>query len=186
MRLITGYNFFALIAFIGLSACSPTIANQTIPTAVEDYYLGVGDRLEITVYNQEKLSGEFTVGSSGNIAFPLLESVPAQGLTTEELEEVIKLALHPDYLNDPKVSIQILNRRNIYILGEVETPGKYEYTPNMTLLQAIATAEGYTSRAAEGHAEIKRTKDDVIEIFKGDEHEILKPGDVIIIKRRWF
>lgn len=175
--------------FLVLTSCANSLTGveqRTIPTQVQDYTMGVGDKMEITVYNQEKLSGDFTVNSVGDIAFPLLESVRAEGLTTKELEESIKAALTPKYINDPKVSVQLVKRRDIYILGEVNKPGKYEYIPNMTLLEAVATAEGYTPRAAEKSAEIRRKNKDQVIIFEGGVDNVLMPGDTVIIKRRLF
>jgi polysaccharide export outer membrane protein len=153
---------------------------------VDEYILGIGDKLAINVYNQEKLSGEFVVNTQGKISMPLLENISAAGLTIQQLKKKIKSALYPDYLNNPKVSIQIINYRNIYILGEVEKPGKYEYLPNMTLIQAIATAEGYTPRAAEGKATLRRQAGNKIDMSEVDEDTTLRAGDILTIKRRWF
>ena len=192
------FKNFILLSFLFLMGCSSFDVLDTHFTneialpiteefvGVEEYILDVGDRIAITVYNQEKLSGEFVVNTQGDISMPLLENVAAAGLTIQELEENIKEDLHPAYLNNPKVSIQIINYRNIYILGEVEKPGKYEYLPNISLLQAIATAEGYTSRAAEGKATLKRREGNQIITSEIVDDIILKPGDVLIIKRRWF
>lgn len=178
------YLTLTVLALFTLGACSTA---RTVPLAGQnDYKLGIGDKVRVNVYNQDKLSGDFTVETTGNISLPLVESIPAAGLTTAELEQSIKEALQPEYLNDPKVSIEILNYRNVYVLGEVEEPGKYEYVPNMTLLQAVATANGYTPRASEGGATVTRHVKGALVVFDVDETTMLKPGDTVVINRRWF
>ncbi len=170
---------------LSLCACS-TVKTIPLNGAQNDYVLGVGDKLGISVFNQEKMSGEFTIDTMGEISLPLLEKIPAAGFTTTQLEENIKSSLAPTYLNDPRVSIEILNYRSVYVLGEVEKPGKYEYVPNMTLLQAVATANGYTARADEGEATITRHAKDALQVFEIEDTDFVKPGDTIVVERRWF
>jgi len=189
------FHSFIILSFIFLAGCSsienllqpetPAIETQKF-VSVGEYTLDIGDKLAVNVYNQEKLSGEFTVNTQGHISMPLLENIPAAGLTIQQLEQNIKNELYPAYLKNPKVSIQIINYRNIYILGEVERPGQYEYLPNMTLLQAIATAEGYTIRADEKKATLRRQNGNQINISEVEGDTTLEPGDVLTIKRRWF
>ncbi len=179
-------NFFlALFAVFSLTGCA-SVERVPFPDGGQDYKLGVGDHLTITVYNQDKLSGEFKVNAKGNIALPLLGSTHADGLTTQELEEVIAQGLQPKYLNNPKVTVQVTNYRNFYILGQVNKPGKYEYEPNMTLPQAVATAEGYTPRASEDSATLRRLENNEIQVFEIDNDQLVKPGDILIINRRLF
>lgn len=178
-------TFLIALAATLFSGCS-IHQTQSLPDVGRDYTLGVGDKINVVVYNQDKLSGEFVVDSQGNIALPLLGSIPVSGLTTQKLEETITTALTPKYLNDPKVSIQMVTYRSVYILGEVNSPGKYEYEPDMTLPQAVATAGGYTPRASEGTATVNRKNKNEITSFEIDNNQLVNPGDVIIIERRWF
>ena len=152
----------------------------------DDYILGVGDTLRITVFGQENLSGEYKVEPTGIISFPLIMQVNAAGYTARDVEKDITDRLDPEYIISPRVSIEVLNYRNMYILGEVQQPGKYEYIPNMTVLQAIAIAGGYTYRADESGAEVTRHVKGALKTFTVNEKTMLKPGDTIVIKRRWF
>src|SRR3546814_17203497 len=68
-------------------------------------------------------------------------------MTLREAENAIADRLHPDYLIDPKVSIQVSNYRPFYILGEVKSPGGYPFVNGMTVVQAVALAGGFTYRA---------------------------------------
>ena len=167
-------------------------ANNSVPMPVksalgeEGYVLDSGDKLRLVVYGQEELSGEFTIDPSGHIAVPLIRDVKAAGLTVRQLEDNITDQLQPKYVKDPKVSVQVVEYRSVYILGEVRTPGKYPYVPNMTVLQAVAVAGGHTYRANESSAEVTRLENEKLKSFNLNANEMVKPGDTVIIKRRWF
>jgi polysaccharide export outer membrane protein len=179
---------FALALFLSayLSACAgsgPAVREVETPA---DYTLGISDKVTITVYGHDDLSGDFSVEPSGIISFPLLRDVPASGLSARELEVSITQALSKGYIIDPRVSVELSEFRKIYVLGEVQSPGQYEYIPNMTLLQAIAVAGGYTYRASENRGDITRHVKGAIKTFSVDNKTMLKPGDTIVINRRWF
>ena len=179
----------SLITAMSVSACSSLqqgVRTTEIPNEQNDYVLGTGDVLRITVFGQENLSGEYKVEPSGAIAFPLIQQVNAAGYTAREVEADITDRLDPEYIISPRVSIEVLNYRNMYILGEVQQPGKYEFVPNMTVLQAVALAGGYTYRADENGAEVTRHVKGALKTFTVDEVTMLKPGDTIVVKRRWF
>jgi polysaccharide export outer membrane protein len=146
----------ALVALVGasLSACAAGPAAGPLSEAellsdrvVPEYRLGPADKVRVTVFGEEALTGEFTVGASGALAFPLVGEIRAQGLTTAELQEAIATALRQGYILEPRVSAEVLTYRPFYILGEVERPGEYPYTNGLTVLNAVATAEGFTYRA---------------------------------------
>ncbi|PZP55835.1 MAG: hypothetical protein DI586_05585 [Micavibrio aeruginosavorus] len=182
---------FILMLFVlpalALSGCAAQPAPaKSVPAGEEAYILGSGDSLRIIVYGQEELSGEFKIDPSGQISIPLIRSVKAAGLTVRQLEDVITSELEPDYVVDPKVSIEVLEYRSVYILGEVRTPGKYPYVPNMTVLQAVAVAGGHTYRANEATADITRIENDMLKTMTVRTNDMVLPGDTVIIKRRWF
>ncbi|MFC3213699.1 polysaccharide biosynthesis/export family protein [Novosphingobium panipatense] len=106
------------------------------------YKLGAGDRLRVTVYNEPSLSGEFAVSSAGRIAFPLVGMIDAAGRSVEEMTGVLTALLADGYMTDPRVSMEVLNYRPYYILGEVQRPGQYPYVAGMTIEQAVAAAGG--------------------------------------------
>lgn len=149
------------------------------------YILGAGDRLKIKVFGEEDLSGEFTVDGSGRISFPLIGEVRARGLNLRELEERLGEKLKDGYLVSPSISLEVLNYRPFYILGEVRKPGKYEYVNGINLYNAVAMAGGYTYRAKQGKAKITRANTDEV-IEDADHGTIILPGDVIYIDERFF
>lgn len=149
------------------------------------YTLGSGDRLNINVYGEPDLSREFQVDGSGSISFPLIGQVVAKGLTIRQMVDRLSEKLKDGYLIDPRVTVEVLNYRPFYILGEVNKPGQYEYVSGMTLHNAVAMAGGYTYRARQDSAQITRGNPE--EVIKEAEHStIILPGDIINIRERFF
>ena len=89
--------------------------------------LSPADRVQISIFGHADLSGEFEVDTTGRISLPLVGGIPAQGLTIAELEAEIVDALQPEYLLNPRVTVQLISLRPFYILGEVNAPGSYPY-----------------------------------------------------------
>src|SRR5580692_2906336 len=139
---------------------SGTAAAGTAASKDPDYKLGANDRLRITVFGQPTLTGEYTLDGNGVLAFPLIGNVPANGSTTSELQQKIAAKLAPDYLVNPNVSAEIVTRRPFYVIGEVQKPGNYAYVTDMTALNAVAMAGGFTRRAKKNDFYVKRVGPD--------------------------
>jgi polysaccharide export outer membrane protein len=151
------------------------------------YKLGPGDHLRINVFNQKDLTGEYLVDGTGLLAFPLIGSVQAGGLTAHELERVIINKLKPDYLRDPNVNVVVLTYRPFYIVGEVKQPGSYPYVSGMTIINAIALAGGFTYRAKESSFYLTRSdKQGHKNRMDASPDTSVQPGDVITVRERYF
>lgn len=150
------------------------------------YRLSIGDKLRITVYGHEDLSGEFDVDATGNLSLPLIGDVRATGLTANELEAEITNLLRPDYLKNPRVSAELLNYRPFYIFGEVKTPGSFPYANGMTVISAVAVAGGFTYRARKNRIRITRGDGDDKAEFNAQDDTLILPGDVIEVPERFF
>jgi protein involved in polysaccharide export with SLBB domain len=150
------------------------------------YRLGSGDKIKVIVYEEKDLSGSFEVSGDGVVALPLVGPVSAQGLSIREFEKAIELKLLDGYLRNPRVSIEVLNYRPFYILGEVKEPGSYPYVNGMTVLNAVALGGGYTYRANKDRITLIRagTTEKDKEIVS-QETRVL-PGDVVRIEERFF
>lgn len=187
---VSVFRKVALLAFailcLPIAGCQTTASSKPVTDAVTDYTLGVGDKVRINVYGQDELTNEYIVEPNGVISLPLIGSVGAAGYTSQEVKDMIVDKLQPDYMVNPQVSVEITGFRSMYVLGEVRNPGKYEYVPNMTVMQAVAIAGGYTYRASEGSAEVTRHVKGALNTFTVDDKTMLKPGDTILVKRRWF
>jgi protein involved in polysaccharide export with SLBB domain len=150
------------------------------------YHLSAGDRVLITVFGHEDLSGEFEINGTGVISMPLISDVAAAGLTANELEAAIVDALKPDYLRNPIVSAEVVTFRPIYIIGEVVNPGSYPYTNGMTVINAVAVAGGFSYRAKKSKLVIRRGDGNQTIEIKVDLDTVVLPGDVIEIAERFF
>jgi polysaccharide export outer membrane protein len=187
LMLVLGVLLYAGAAY-GQAASDGTTATATPQTPLNpnEYTLGPGDKLRITVHESPDLTGEFMVSGSGFVSMPLIGEVQAGGLTVRQLADAIAAKLTPDYLKNPRVSIEVLNFRPFDIIGEVNKPGSYPYRPGMTILNAVAMAGGFTYRANKDSMYIKRAKDpDGREVEANSETSVL-PGDVIRVKERFF
>jgi protein involved in polysaccharide export with SLBB domain len=152
-----------------------------------DYRLGPNDRTRITVFGQPNLTGEFTLDGNGSIAYPLIGNINANGLTPTELQQTIANRLDHDYLRNPSVAVEVLTRRPFYVIGEVQKPGNYPYVTDMTALNAVAMAGGYTYRARTTEYYIKRLDQNgrMVRVVAKPE-TILRPGDTLEVRERYF
>jgi polysaccharide export outer membrane protein len=198
-RMIT---LFGLVLAVGLAAaCSSSSPPPALPEAagagtaaaggalIEDisgYKLGPGDALRVTVFRHEDLSGEFSLDGEGYFALPLVGEILGGGRTARQLETEIEVALKSGgYLIDPQVSIEVLNYRPFYIIGEVNQPGSFEYVNGMTVINAVALAGGYTYRADQDDIIISRGGSNGPRIQALPDTEVL-PGDIIEVTERFF
>ncbi len=150
------------------------------------YTLGPGDRVRVIVFNEPSLSGEYGINDDGQLIVSLVGPVKVNGKTPLEAGEMLRAALAGGYLNDPKVSIELLTYRPFYILGEVGRPGAYPYTNNLTITQAIASAGGYSYRANRRTVFLKRKGVPEIKVKVRTDDQVVGPGDVIRVGERYF
>jgi len=180
----SGIPFRCAMVVVVVLGCLLNIAAASDDDSV--YRLGSGDRIKVTIYGHEDLSGEFDVNSQGNISLPLIQEVPASGQNVAQLEFAITKKLQPDYLKHPKVSVEVLVYRPFYLVGEVKTPGSYPYVSGMTVLKAVALAGGYTYRARTKAVLITRPEGEEQQQFDAEPDTRVMPGDVIEVPERFF
>jgi polysaccharide export outer membrane protein len=174
----------------------PAAADKTTsePKSVAgpDYIIGADDMLHISVWKEPDLTETLPVRPDGKISLPLLNDVVAAGLTPTQLADSITTKLKK-FISDPRVTVVVtaMNSQKIYILGEVLHPGTTILQPNMTVLQALASA-GFTQFANTKSIYLLRNdngKQQKIsvhyrELVKGeqiDQNIVLKPGDTIVV-----
>ena len=116
----------------------------------------------------------------------LIGKVEASGLTVTELETLLISELKPDYLVNPRVSVQVQNYRPYYLIGEVLNTGPFPYVDGMTYMTAVAIAGGFTYRAKKDRVYVVRGGDSDGEEQKLDVHEKVRPGDIIRVAERIF
>ncbi len=158
----------------------------TTQPADGEYRLGPADQLRVTVFGHDDLSNQYTVASNGTISFPLIGDVDAAGLTVTEFQRVTEQRLSEGYLKSPRVTAEIMTFRPFYILGEVSRAGEYPYTNRLTVLNAIATAGGFSHRANRKIIAIKGFNDTEERRVELTPTTYVQPGDTIRVLERFF
>jgi polysaccharide biosynthesis/export protein len=113
------------------------------------YIVGANDVLTITVHNQADLSRQYTVEADGAFTFPLIGRVPAVGFSVRAIEDDVRSRLAKGYLRDPQVTVSVETHRSqqVFVVGEVRSPGGLQLIGAMTLIEALARAGSITERA---------------------------------------
>lgn len=178
----------AAMAAVTLAGCS---GYQPAPRAfheavIQPYRLDSGDRLRITVFEQDGLTGTYAVDQAGYIAFPLVGAVAARGRTLHDLEGGIAASLRQGYLREPDVSIEIDRYRSFFIMGEVGQAGQYSYVAGMTVQNAIAIAGGFSTRANQRNVDITRKINGKIMTGRVSISDPILAGDTIYVRERLF
>lgn len=179
----------AVLMLQGCAAPSaPPLGAAEARMGLAAYRLGAGDRLRVTVYNEPGLSGEYAVSTGGAVAMPLIGIVKADGSTVEDLTRTLTTRIADGYMTDPKVSVEVLNYRPYYILGEVQKPGQYPYVAGMTVEQAVAAAGGFSYRANAKRINLRRTPDPVEKSVRMNAGQVVAvmPGDTIRVLEKYF
>lgn len=157
------------------------------------YVIGPQDVLDINVWKEPTISRTVPVRPDGKISLPLLNDIQAAGLTPDELGREITKDLRK-YLDNPQVTVIVtaINSQRFFILGEVSRPGTFQLLPNMTILEALADAGGFSPFAKLKNIYVLRTVDgrqekfpfNYKEVLKGNktqENIVLMPGDTIVV-----
>lgn len=178
----------ALLAAALVAGCS---SYRPAPAAFhaalsEPYVLDSGDRVRITVFEQEALTNTYSVDQGGYIAFPLVGPVPARGNSAHQLEALLAGKLKNGYLRDPDISVEIDRYRPIFVMGEVGAAGQYSYVPGMTVQKAIAVAGGFTPRGNQGTVDITRSINGKVMTGRVVTSDPLLPGDTVYVRERLF
>lgn len=153
---------------------------------INQYRLGSGDVIKVSVFGQEDLSLETRLPHQGVINYPFLGDIKVVGLTASEFEALLYKGLKGDYLVDPSISVTILEYRPFFIDGEVKKPGGYPYQPSLTVNKAAALAGGYTERASRSKITIVRDMAGEQTTFTASVSDIVQPGDIITVQQSFF
>ena len=178
--------FMLAVGSTGFPTAAAAQSKQASGGAASGYTLGPTDRIRLKVYGEADISGEYEIDSNGYASIPLAGRIRAAGLTTGQLERSIAAALAKGIVRDPRVNIEIALYRPYYILGEVKKSGEYPYRIGMTILDAVASAGGFTYRANENKVFLRRAGGATEEVYPLDAPVRVFPGDNIRIPERYF
>ena len=148
--------------------------------------LAPGDKLRVTVFGEDKLSGEYQVDSAGSLSLPLAGTIQGAGLTKPELEQALTAKLKSEYLRNPKVTVDVVSYRPFYVLGEVQKPGEYQFRSGLNVLSALAIAGGATYRASTSKVLIQRSGSIDMAEYQQSPTVLVMPGDVVRVPERFF
>lgn len=157
--------------------------------------LGPGDVFDVTVWNEPTMTGAYRVGPDGTIHFPLIGVVSVDGLTPNECAAMLRTRLQEGFLREPNVSVYVkeLNSKKIFVLGEVARAGTFPFAPNMTVVEAISSAGGFTAAANRNNVIVTRrdggrdvrVRLPVEKITRGEAPNYgLRPGDIVFVPDR--
>lgn len=163
----------------------PSQVTQTI--RMGEYRVAPGDKLRVVVLSDTELSGDYEVDSTGVISPRMATRVSVVGMTTVEIEAMLRDRYRADgLLRNPKLTVDLVARRPFYMLGEVARPGSFPYVNGINVIQAVAIAGGYTRRASKTRITVRRFNSPAGEEETVTEDSPIGPGDVIVVPERWF
>ena len=191
---LTALSFLVLLGTA--SAQTPVGTSGSTASAAStaaDYRLAAGDKLRIEVYKDAQLSQSLQIRPDGKITLPLVGDVAAAGHTSVELRDAISASLK-EYITNPVVTVIVTEAspQVVYVTGEVNKPGALTLAGQMSILQALAMAGGFTDFADKKNILIKRRTAKGMETLKFNyknaladdtkEPLQLQAGDTVVVK----
>lgn len=168
-------------------------ANAVAARVDSTYVIGAQDVIDISVWKEPEVSRTVPVRPDGKISLPLLNDVQAAGFTPMQLQETLTQNLKK-FMSEPQVTVIVtqVNSRRVYVLGEVSRPGAMDMLPDMTVLQALSSAGGFSQFAKLSGIYVLRTENghqttlpfnykEVVRGRKQEQNITLKPGDTIVV-----
>lgn len=186
-----------ILAAAGCYTPPPHLASAALQGAPSEERVGVDDVFDVRVYGEADLSGAYRVAIDGTIDYPLAGRLRVAGLRSGEIQQLLVAKLKDGYLKNPQVTVTIKERNSekITVFGQVMKPGQVSYFPNMTIVDAIASAGGFTGIAAKNSVNLRREVRGKVEthvfpvadITEGRSQNVLVlPGDVLVVDERVF
>lgn len=189
-----------LVIGFGASCAGRTPPSTTPIQAIElapDERLGIDDVFEVRVFGEPDLSDTYRVAADGTIDYPFVGRISVTGMRSGDVQELIATKLKDGYLKSPQVSLMVKewNSRKVSVIGQVQKPGAVAYFTNMTIVDAIAAAGGFTNIASKNAVTLRRENKGSVEsrncpvadISEGRApNVVLRPGDILVVEERLF
>lgn len=158
------------------------------------FALNVGDVIAIEVHGEPDLKGTYQIYPDCNITFPMIKAVRVCGRTPSSIRQEISTRLHKDFFQAPPsvtVLVKEFNSKKVSVLGAVSKPGRFDYTPGLTVLQVLAMAGGFTAKADRSSTRLIRNgKLYRVPLGSLGKRKLktysLRPGDVIHVAEGWL
>jgi protein involved in polysaccharide export with SLBB domain len=186
-------SVLALTFLAALGACSDGTSmgsgleeHKIARSDLTSYRLGAGDKVRLNVFGEAELSGTFEISATGQISLPLVGDIPAAGLDVNGLRDAAAQRLSKGYLKQPKITVEVVGYRPIYVHGEVKSAGEFPFKNGLRLRDAIALAGGYTYRANHGFVVLARDGTQKEARVRLPTDILVMPGDNIRVPERYF
>lgn len=148
--------------------------------SLADYLVAPGDKLRVTVFQWPEYSGESQVDDNGNFSLPAVGRIPAAGYNVTDIEKMVSQKIDTVFGSQSlEIVVEVLEYRPISVLGAVESPGRYPYAVNTTVLEAIAMAGGFARIVADDNFDQHRTL-----VNAKERLEVLKTQRLVALVRR--
>lgn len=180
------FRAIVLAASAMLMGCATTATTTLPPADAVQYRLSPGDKLKLEVFREDSLSGEYIVNDQGVVGLPMVGDVKAAGKTLSELRAELAATLGQGYVRNARINLDVVSYRPIYILGEVQKPGEYDYAGKMSVYALIAKAGGFTYRANEKVVFIRHINESAETAYRLTSGASVLPGDTVRIDQRYF
>lgn len=194
-----------LVSLLVLPFLAATVSAQS------EYRVRSGDTLQLEVLEDASLNREILVLPDGRISVPFVGSVQARGRTLSQIQNSVRAGLSPSFAEPPTVFVGLRSlfvpppreprepvepvTIAVYVIGEVETPGKREIEPGTTLLQFLAEMGGFSQFAATKRIQLRTTRTGQEQVYTLNYNDIergagigiaaiMTDGDVIIVPQR--
>lgn len=170
-----------ILTILFCAAVAAAQAQTAAQAQGQEYRLGAGDVVKITVYNNPDLATEAEISQSGNISFPLIGEITLGGMTRGEAEKAVAGRLGSGgFVPDAHVNLLIAQYRSrqISVMGEVSKPGKYPINQPISITDAIAAAGGITAKGSTLVTVIKRGQGGATSRHEVDVKKLLATGDM--------
>ena len=189
---------FSCLGALWSCGSSAPRAGSPPPSAADDSTLGAGDVFDVRVFGEESLSSSYRVAQDGSIDFPLVGRLAVAGLEPTQIADLIQRELQArDYLRNPQVSVFVkeYNSKRVSVMGAVARPGTFPVSSQMTVVQVISLAGGFTPLAnRDGTVLTRRTSGQIRrypiaagEVAEGNAEDLpVRAGDIIYVPERLF
>ena len=188
------WRFLCVALFFAVTLAGGTVfASQSFLESGEAYLVGLGDVLEIQVWNEPDLSRTVNVRLDGVISLPLVGDVTVVGKPIPEITQVLEKR-YGDLIEEPTVTVILTEGRSrkYYLIGQVAQPGEFPLDSPISLLQAIARGGGFSEWAKKDRVGVVRRqsgKDNILKFnyetfVKGEnlqQNFLIEPGDTIVV-----
>jgi len=187
-----------LVAVVGCAGRTPPPSGPIHAVElIPEERLGIDDVFEVRVFSEPDLSGVYRVAADGSIDYPFVGRISVIGMRSGDVQEFIAAKLKDGYLKSPQISLMVKewNSRKVSVIGQVQKPGSVAYFPNMTIVDAIAAAGGFTGIASKNAVTLRRETQGsvtskncpVADISEGRApNVVLRPGDILVVEERLF